>query len=48
MKYSGSPELPPFGTVSSNPLDILLGVFILAAGLNAGRIGLALGDSIHS
>jgi thiosulfate dehydrogenase [quinone] large subunit len=28
------------GTVSSNPLDILLGVIILAAGLNAGRIGL--------
>jgi thiosulfate dehydrogenase (quinone) large subunit len=28
------------GTVSSNPLDILLGVFILAAGINAGRIGL--------
>jgi len=28
------------GTVSTNPLDILLGVFILAAGFNAGRIGL--------
>jgi thiosulfate dehydrogenase (quinone) large subunit len=28
------------GTVSSNPMDILLGVFILAAGYNAGRIGL--------
>jgi thiosulfate dehydrogenase [quinone] large subunit len=28
------------GTVSSNPLDILLGVIILAAGFNAGRIGL--------
>jgi thiosulfate dehydrogenase (quinone) large subunit len=28
------------GTVSSNPLDILLGVFIIAAGFNAGRIGL--------
>ncbi|MDP4084270.1 MAG: DoxX family protein [Bacillota bacterium] len=28
------------GTVSSNPLDILLGVMILAAGFNAGRIGL--------
>jgi thiosulfate dehydrogenase (quinone) large subunit len=28
------------GTVSTNPWDILLGVFILAAGLNAGRIGL--------
>jgi thiosulfate dehydrogenase [quinone] large subunit len=28
------------GTVSSNPLDILLGVIILTAGLNAGRIGL--------
>ena len=28
------------GTVSTNPLDILLGVFILAAGLNAGMIGL--------
>ncbi|WML43874.1 DoxX family protein [Neobacillus sp. PS3-40] len=28
------------GTVSSNPLDILLGVIILAAGYNAGRIGL--------
>jgi thiosulfate dehydrogenase [quinone] large subunit len=28
------------GTVSSNPLDILLGVIVLAAGFNAGRIGL--------
>jgi thiosulfate dehydrogenase (quinone) large subunit len=28
------------GTVSSNPLDILLGVFVIAAGFNAGRIGL--------
>ncbi|NRD77855.1 DoxX family protein [Bacillus sp. BRMEA1] len=28
------------GTVSTNPWDILLGVFILAAGLNAGRIAL--------
>ena len=28
------------GTVSSNPLDILLGVIILAAGFNVGRIGL--------
>jgi thiosulfate dehydrogenase [quinone] large subunit len=28
------------GTISTNPLDILLGVFIVAAGLNAGRIGL--------
>ena len=28
------------GTISTNPLDILLGVFILAAGLNAGMIGL--------
>jgi thiosulfate dehydrogenase [quinone] large subunit len=28
------------GVVSSNPLDILLGVIILAAGYNAGRIGL--------
>ncbi len=28
------------GTVSSNPLDILLGVIILAAGFNAGKIGL--------
>lgn len=28
------------GVVSSNPLDILLGVIILAAGFNAGRIGL--------
>jgi thiosulfate dehydrogenase (quinone) large subunit len=28
------------GTVSSNPLDILLGVFVIAAGINAGRIGL--------
>jgi thiosulfate dehydrogenase [quinone] large subunit len=26
-------------TVSSNPLDILLGVIILTAGLNPGRIG---------
>ncbi|MCM2535938.1 DoxX family protein [Neobacillus pocheonensis] len=28
------------GTISTNPLDILLGVFIIAAGYNAGRIGL--------
>lgn len=28
------------GTVSTNPLDILLGVIILTAGLNAGLIGL--------
>jgi thiosulfate dehydrogenase [quinone] large subunit len=28
------------GTVSTNPFDILLGVFIVAAGYNAGRIGL--------
>jgi thiosulfate dehydrogenase (quinone) large subunit len=28
------------GTVSSNPMDILLGVIIIAAGFNAGRIGL--------
>jgi thiosulfate dehydrogenase [quinone] large subunit len=28
------------GTISSNALDILLGVIILAAGYNAGRIGL--------
>jgi thiosulfate dehydrogenase (quinone) large subunit len=28
------------GTVSSNPMDILLGVIIVAAGFNAGRIGL--------
>jgi thiosulfate dehydrogenase [quinone] large subunit len=28
------------GTVSTNPLDILLGVIILAAGFNAGRVGL--------
>ncbi|WP_026575742.1 DoxX family protein [Bacillus sp. UNC438CL73TsuS30] len=28
------------GTVSSNPLDILLGVMIIAAGYNAGRFGL--------
>lgn len=28
------------GTVSTNPLDILLGVIILVAGFNAGRIGL--------
>jgi thiosulfate dehydrogenase [quinone] large subunit len=28
------------GVVSSNPLDILLGVIVLAAGYNAGRIGL--------
>lgn len=28
------------GTVSTNPLDILLGVIIIAAGYNAGRIGL--------
>jgi thiosulfate dehydrogenase [quinone] large subunit len=28
------------GTVSTNPLCILLGVIIIAAGYNAGRIGL--------
>jgi thiosulfate dehydrogenase [quinone] large subunit len=28
------------GTISSNALDILLGVIILAAGYNADRIGL--------
>jgi thiosulfate dehydrogenase [quinone] large subunit len=28
------------GTVSTNPLDILLGVIVLTAGFNAGRIGL--------
>ncbi|NRD77053.1 DoxX family protein [Bacillus sp. BRMEA1] len=28
------------GTVSTNPLDILLGVIILTSGYNAGRIGL--------
>ena len=28
------------GTISTNPMDILLGVFIVAGGLNAGRIGL--------
>ena len=28
------------GTISTNPMDILLGVIILAAGYNAGRIGL--------
>lgn len=28
------------GTVSTNPMDILLGAFIIAAGYNAGRIGL--------
>jgi thiosulfate dehydrogenase [quinone] large subunit len=28
------------GTVSTNALCILLGVFIVAAGYNAGRIGL--------
>ena len=28
------------GTISSNPMDVLLGVIILAAGFNAGRIGL--------
>lgn len=28
------------GTVSSNPRDILIGVIILTAGLNAGKIGL--------
>ena len=28
------------GTVSSNPLDILLGFFIITAGANAGKIGL--------
>jgi thiosulfate dehydrogenase [quinone] large subunit len=28
------------GTISTNPLDILLGVIILFSGLNAGKIGL--------
>ncbi|WHY92798.1 DoxX family protein [Neobacillus cucumis] len=28
------------GTISSNPMDILLGVIILFAGFNAGKIGL--------
>jgi thiosulfate dehydrogenase [quinone] large subunit len=28
------------GTVSTNPLDILLGTIILTAGFNAGRVGL--------
>ncbi len=28
------------GTISHNPTDILMGVFICAAGLNAGKIGL--------
>jgi thiosulfate dehydrogenase [quinone] large subunit len=28
------------GTISSNPMDILLGVIILFAGYNAGRVGL--------
>jgi thiosulfate dehydrogenase [quinone] large subunit len=28
------------GTISTNPMDILLGVIIIAAGYNAGRIGL--------
>jgi len=28
------------GTISTNPMDILLGVIVLAAGCNAGRIGL--------
>lgn len=28
------------GTVSTNPLDILLGAIVLTAGFNAGRIGL--------
>lgn len=28
------------GAISSNPLDILLGVIILFAGINAGRVGL--------
>lgn len=27
------------GTISSNPLDVLLGIFIVVAGYNAGRIG---------
>lgn len=27
------------GTISSNPLDILIGIFIVTAGFNAGRIG---------
>lgn len=27
------------GTVSTNPIDILLGIFIVVAGFNAGRIG---------
>ncbi len=28
------------GTISSNPLDILLGIFVAAAGYNAGKFGL--------
>jgi thiosulfate dehydrogenase [quinone] large subunit len=28
------------GTISTNPMDILIGVIIIAAGYNAGRIGL--------
>lgn len=28
------------GTISSNPWDILIGIFIVTAGFNAGRIGL--------
>ncbi|MGZ4162239.1 MAG: DoxX family membrane protein [Neobacillus sp.] len=28
------------GTISTNPMDILLGVIIIAAGYNAGRVGL--------
>ena len=28
------------GTISTNPMDILLGVFIVVAGYNAGRVGL--------
>ncbi|TKC16291.1 DoxX family protein [Robertmurraya kyonggiensis] len=28
------------GTISSNPMDILMGVFIAAAGYNAGKFGL--------
>jgi thiosulfate dehydrogenase [quinone] large subunit len=28
------------GTISTNPMDILIGVIIIAAGYNAGRVGL--------
>jgi thiosulfate dehydrogenase [quinone] large subunit len=28
------------GTISTNPMDILLGVIILFAGYNAGKLGL--------